>query len=72
MTKQRVHLDRLPATARAETASCASRSHVGPQLLPDRQRASTLAEFPDWEDWPATQVSFKVKIASAALRRRPS
>ena len=39
--------------------------HVGPQLFPTGNVTSTLSEFRDWEEWPATQVSFKVKIGSA-------
>jgi hypothetical protein len=36
--------------------------HVAPQLFPTGNAVSTLAEFSDWQYWPATNVSFKVKI----------
>jgi len=40
--------------------------HVGPQLFPTGNKVSTLAEFRDWEHWPATKVGFKVKIGAHA------
>ncbi len=40
--------------------------HVGPQLFPTNNAVSKLAEFPDWQYWPATKVSFKVKIGAHA------
>jgi len=39
--------------------------HVGPQLFPNGNAVSTLTEFPDWEAWPGTKVSFKVKIGTS-------
>ena len=35
---------------------------VSPQLTTSGDVPGTLAQFPDWEDWPSTNVSFKVKI----------
>jgi hypothetical protein len=34
---------------------------VGPQLSPSASNA-TLAEFPDWADWPATKIAWTVTI----------
>jgi len=36
---------------------------IGPQLMPTGSGA-TLADFPDWEDWPATQVTWKAMIGT--------
>ena len=40
--------------------------HVGPQLFPSNNAVSKLAEFHDWRYWPATKVSFKVRIGAHA------
>ena len=40
---------------------------VGPQLMPTGTGA-TLADFPDWEDWPATQITWKATIGTARRR----
>ena len=39
---------------------------VGPQLLPTGSGA-TLADFPDWEDWPATQITWKATVGVHVL-----
>ncbi len=65
MTKQRVLWTACPH-GRATDGKLRVSVHVGPQLFPTSNAVSSLAEFHDWEDWPATKVSFKVKIASAA------
>ena len=36
---------------------------IGPQLMPTGTGA-TLADFPDWEDWPATQITWKATIGT--------
>ena len=36
---------------------------IGPQLMPTGAGA-TLAGFPDWEDWPATQITWKAMIGT--------
>ena len=63
MTKQRVLWTACPHGKAADGKLRVS-VHVGPQLFPTGNEVSTLAEFPDWKDWPATKVTFKVKIGS--------
>ncbi len=63
MTKQRVLWTACPHGQAGGKLRVAV--HVGPQLFPTGNVTSTLSEFRDWEEWPATQVSFKVKIGSA-------
>ncbi len=36
---------------------------IGPQLMPTGTGA-TLSDFPDWEDWPATQITWKATIGT--------
>lgn len=36
---------------------------IGPQLMPTGAGA-TLADFPDWEDWPATEITWKATIGT--------
>jgi len=40
--------------------------HVAPQLFPTGNKVSTLAEFPDWRQWPVTKVAFRVRIGSVS------
>jgi len=54
-------LDGLPARE-GENGKLRVSVHVAPQLFPTGNAVSTLAEFSDWQYWPATNVSFKVKI----------
>ncbi len=39
---------------------------IGPQLMPTGTGA-TLADFPDWEDWPATEITWKATIGTAVV-----
>lgn len=36
---------------------------IGPQLSPSGTNA-TLSEFPDWADWPATEIAWRVSIGT--------
>ena len=61
MTKQRVLWTACPH-GKAANSKLRVSVHVAPQLFPTSNAVSILAEFPDWEKWPATRVTFKVNI----------
>ena len=61
MTRQRVLWTACPH-GKAKDGKLRVSVHVAPQLFPTGNAVSTLAEFSDWQYWPATNVSFKVKI----------
>src|ERR1039458_7503360 len=61
MTRQRVLWTACPH-GKAKDGKLRVSVHVAPQLFPTGNATSTLAEFSDWQYWPATNVSFKVKI----------
>jgi hypothetical protein len=63
MTTQRVLWTACPH-GKATDGKLRVSVHVAPQLFPNGNAVSTLAKFPDWENWPATQVSFKVKVGA--------
>jgi hypothetical protein len=63
MTNQRVLWTACPH-GKASNGKLRVSVHVGPQLFPTGNKVSTLAEFPDWAAWPATAVSFKVRIGA--------
>ena len=64
MTRQRVLWTACPH-GKATDGKLRVAVHVAPQLFPTGNKVSTLAEFHDWENWPATQVSFEVKIGAS-------
>jgi len=64
MTRQRVLWTACPHGKAADGKLRVS-VHVAPQLFPTTNKVSKLAEFHDWENWPATQVSFEVKIGAS-------
>ena len=61
MTKQRVLWTACPH-GKAKDGKLRVSVHVAPQLFPTGNAVSSLAEFSDWQYWPATNVRFKVKI----------
>ncbi|MGO9962519.1 MAG: hypothetical protein ACLPUG_03690 [Acidimicrobiales bacterium] len=65
MTMQRVLWTACPHGKAADGKLRVS-VHVGPQLFPTGNKVSTLAEFSDWRDWPATKVRFKVRVGAHA------
>ena len=62
MTTQRVLWTACPhgAATRRQAPGLGGRRHRS--CYHERRCPGTLAQFPDWEDWPSTNVSFKVKI----------
>ncbi len=62
MTTQRVIWTACP-NGTATNGSLLVSVAIGPQLMPTGSGA-TLAEFPDWEDWPATEITWKATIGS--------
>jgi hypothetical protein len=65
MTSQRVLWTACP-NGMASTGKLRISVAIGPQLMPSGSSA-TLADFPDWEDWPATEITWKVKIGVHTL-----
>jgi hypothetical protein len=63
MTKQRVLWTACPH-GKAKDGRLRVSVHVAPQLFPNGNAVSSLAEFSDWQYWPATNVRFKLKIGS--------
>jgi hypothetical protein len=63
MTKQRVLWTACPH-GKAKDGRLRVSVHVAPQLFPNGNAGSSLAEFSDWQYWPATNVRFKLKIGS--------
>jgi hypothetical protein len=62
MTTQRVIWTACP-NGTASNGNLLVSVAIGPQLMPTGSGA-TLAEFPDWEDWPATEITWKATIGT--------